>query len=350
VPGNLGGSRHYFFRISETDTIAFFEFKGTEELADNSLLGAGNHLAMTVPSEGELQNAKKTLELAGVKIKSELDHGFCHSICFEDPVNKIALEFATWTHPCDTAQPFLQDPDPVPAALSGAEMTSRYLVSTGTGVETGTSPRALAAAVVYDPDLLALRPCVAVTGAAAVAHCMEALSYPGVPESARDLAREGLLLLWDNLARVAAGTADLACRQDALAGASLAGRAHQAAGPGLLHLVCELAASRHVASYSVLSTLLLPEVLRAHGDEAGHARIALGDLRRGTPADTALKDFAVALGVTATLDELGIRASLTAITEQVGSLPAVQADRVASAARLRAALATGFTTEPQPVD
>jgi catechol 2,3-dioxygenase-like lactoylglutathione lyase family enzyme len=118
VPGNLGGSRHYFFRISETDTIAFFEFKGTDQLADNSLLGAGNHLAITVPSEGELQNAKKVLELNDVKIKSELDHGFCHSIYFEDPVNKIALEFATWTHPCDTAQPFLQDPTPVPAALA----------------------------------------------------------------------------------------------------------------------------------------------------------------------------------------------------------------------------------------
>jgi catechol 2,3-dioxygenase-like lactoylglutathione lyase family enzyme len=118
VPGNLGGSRHYFFRISETDTIAFFEFKDVELHADNSLLGAGNHLAMSVPSEGELQNAKKVLELNGIKIKSELDHGFCHSIYFEDPVNKIALEFATWQHPCDTAQPFLQDPNPVPAALA----------------------------------------------------------------------------------------------------------------------------------------------------------------------------------------------------------------------------------------
>lgn len=118
VPGNLGGSRHYFFRISESDTIAFFEFKDTELHADNSLLGAGNHLAIAVPSEGELQNAKKVLELNGVKINSELDHGFCHSIYFEDPVNKIALEFATWQHPCDTAQPFLQDADPVPSALA----------------------------------------------------------------------------------------------------------------------------------------------------------------------------------------------------------------------------------------
>jgi hypothetical protein len=33
---NLGGSRHYFFRISESGAIAFFEFKDVEEHADNS--------------------------------------------------------------------------------------------------------------------------------------------------------------------------------------------------------------------------------------------------------------------------------------------------------------------------
>lgn len=116
VPGDLGDSRHYFFRIGDQDTIAFFEFKGTETPSDNALVGAGNHLAITVPSEGELQRAKALLEDNGVKVKSELDHGFCHSIYFDDPVNDIALEFATWQHPCDVEQPFLQDPDPVPAA------------------------------------------------------------------------------------------------------------------------------------------------------------------------------------------------------------------------------------------
>ncbi len=117
VPGSLGGSKHYFFRISDTDTIAFFEFKKESRPADNALVGAGNHLAITVPSEGELQKAKALLEANGVNVKSDLDHGFCHSIYFDDPVNGIALEFATWTHPCDIAQPFLQDPDPVPSAL-----------------------------------------------------------------------------------------------------------------------------------------------------------------------------------------------------------------------------------------
>ena len=128
VPGNLGGSRHYFFRISEQDTIAFFEFADVEIPADNTQLGAGNHLAITVPSEAELQKAKQHLEANGIKIKSDLDHGFCHSIYFEDPVNKIALEFATWTHPCDEEEPFLQDLNPVPAAIAaiGTDRYARY--------------------------------------------------------------------------------------------------------------------------------------------------------------------------------------------------------------------------------
>jgi catechol 2,3-dioxygenase-like lactoylglutathione lyase family enzyme len=128
VPGDLGGSRHYFFRIGDQDTIAFFEFADVEIAADNTQLGAGNHLAITVPSEGELQKAKEHLDANGIKIKSDLDHGFCHSIYFEDPVNKIALEFATWTHACDEEEPFLQDPNPVPGAIAaiGADRYARY--------------------------------------------------------------------------------------------------------------------------------------------------------------------------------------------------------------------------------
>ena len=142
-PGNLGGSRHYFFRISEQDTIAFFEFLDVETPADNSLLGAGNHLAITVPSETELQNAKTLLEANGVKIKSDLDHGFCHSIYFEDPVNKVALEFATWKHACDAEEPFLQDPNPVPAALEaiGQDKYSRFQLHYSPDGHGGAEPR-----------------------------------------------------------------------------------------------------------------------------------------------------------------------------------------------------------------
>jgi len=208
--------------------------------------------------------------------------------------------------------------------------------------EFGTSPRALAAAVIYDPDLLAAMPRhLAASGVAAVAHCVEALCYPGVPDEARYWAREGLLLLWDSLVRVAAGAADLSSRHDALAGASLAGRAHQAAGPGLLHLLCDLTAARHDVSYGALHALLLPKVLCAHGTAAGQARAAISDLRPDVSAETALEEFAAALGVTATVDELGIRATLTALTERVGGHPAVPPGRVrqATVRRLRETLA-----------
>jgi alcohol dehydrogenase class IV len=221
----------------------------------------------------------------------------------------------------------------VPTTYSGAEMTSRYLVTTERGAETGASPRALATAVIYDPDLLApATQRVAVTGASAVAHCLEALCYPDVPDDARDSAREGLLLLWDSLVKVAAGTADLNCRQDALAGASLAGRAYHAAGPGLLHLLCDQLAARHDVGYAVLPALLLPQVLRAHGPQADPARAVISDLRPGVSAETALEEFAAALGVTATIDELGLRAALVALTGQVGRHPGVQPGRVTAAA------------------
>ena len=230
----------------------------------------------------------------------------------------------------------------VPTTYSGSEMTSRYLVTTERGAEIGASPRALATAVIYDPDLLApMAQRVAATGVTAVAHCLEALCYPDVSDDARDLAREGLLLLWDNLVKVAAGTADLSCRQDALAGASLAGRAYDAAGPGLLHLLCDLTAAHHDVSYAILPALLLPPVLRAHGAQAEPARAAVGDLRPGVTAEAAVEEFAAAVGVTETIDGLGLRVALTALTEQVGHHPGMQTGRVtlAEVGRLREILA-----------
>ena len=227
----------------------------------------------------------------------------------------------------------------VPTTYCGAEMTSRYLVTTGKGAETGTSPRVLPTAVIYDPDLLPADQRVLATGIIALAHCLEALSYPGVPDEARDSAHEGLLLLWDTLPRIAAGAAGLRCRRDALTGASMAGRAHQIAGPGLLHLLCDQAAARHDVSYAVLAAILLPAILRAHETEADPARAALAGLRPGLPAEIALGEFAAVLGVAITIDKLGLRADLT---ELVSTLPGTAPGRVTSATvgRLQAILAT----------
>jgi maleylacetate reductase len=214
----------------------------------------------------------------------------------------------------------------VPTTFSGAEMTSRYLVTTGRGAEIGTSPRSLPAAVIYDPDLLTTLPArvAAASGLTAVAHCVEALCYPGVPADAQDWAREGLLLLWDSLGKIAAGPADPSCLQDALAGASMAGRVHEVAGPGLLHLLCDIAAARQVADYGTVLALLLPRVLLAHGDQAAPASAALADLRPGVPAAAALAEFAVALGLEPGRDTSATRAALAALTAEAGAHPAAR--------------------------
>jgi maleylacetate reductase len=218
----------------------------------------------------------------------------------------------------------------VPTTYSGSEMTSRYLVTTERGLETGTSGRVLARTVIYDPDLVATLPpgIAASSGITAVAHCIESLCYPAAPPEAADLARAGLPLLWDSLSKIAAGATDLDCRQDALAGASLAGRAHEATGPGLLHLLCEIAAVRHQAGSGILHALFLPHVLHAHGDQAQQARAAIAGLRPGVPAETALEELSRALGITADLDELGLRTAVAALTAEVTTHPAARPDRI----------------------
>ncbi|HEY1703917.1 MAG TPA: iron-containing alcohol dehydrogenase [Trebonia sp.] len=214
----------------------------------------------------------------------------------------------------------------VPTTFSGSEMTSRYVVTTDQGVEVGASPRSLPRAVVYDPDLLAALPArvAAASGLTAVAHCVEALCYPSVPSGTRDLARQGLLLLWDSLGKVVAGSAEPSFARDALTGASMAGRVHEAAGPGLLHLLCDIAAARQVADYGAALALLLPDMVRAHGDRAAPVSAALAELEPRVPAATALAEFALSLGLAPDHDTPAVRTALAALTTEAGAHPAAR--------------------------
>ncbi|MEV4599095.1 iron-containing alcohol dehydrogenase [Amycolatopsis sp. NPDC049253] len=192
----------------------------------------------------------------------------------------------------------------VPTTFSGAERTSRYFVTTGRGKETGTSGRVLPRAVLYDPELVAGLPreVVASSGSTALAHCLEVLCHPA-SEEALASAREGLLLLWDSLASLAAGAGDLSTCQDALAGAGLAGHAlHELGRPGVAHQVCDVVSTRFGLGYGLLHALFLPLVLRAHGDAADAARAALAELRPGVAAEQAVAEFAVTMGLAAEVD------------------------------------------------
>ena len=101
--GGLGepGFRHYFFEISETDLIAFFEWPGVEAVKPkkHGQPAKGpfvfDHIAFGVDTSEALWELKDKLDAAGFNSSDMIDHGFIHSIYAFDP-NGIPIEFS-WT-------------------------------------------------------------------------------------------------------------------------------------------------------------------------------------------------------------------------------------------------------------
>jgi catechol 2,3-dioxygenase-like lactoylglutathione lyase family enzyme len=93
------GSRHYFFEISDTDLIAFFEWDGVEpvEEKDHGYPVRGpfifDHVSFGVETEEDLWDLKDRLGSAEFWVSEVVDHGFIHSIYAFDP-NGIPIEFS----------------------------------------------------------------------------------------------------------------------------------------------------------------------------------------------------------------------------------------------------------------
>ncbi|TAL23154.1 MAG: VOC family protein [Nitrospirae bacterium] len=93
------GYRHYFFEISETDLIAFFEWPGVQgvEEKEHGYPVKGpfifDHVSFGVEEEDDLWELKDKLETAGFEVSMVIDHGFIHSIYAFDP-NGIPIEFS----------------------------------------------------------------------------------------------------------------------------------------------------------------------------------------------------------------------------------------------------------------
>jgi catechol 2,3-dioxygenase-like lactoylglutathione lyase family enzyme len=116
-----GPMRHYFFRIGDHNTVAFFEMEGIETFAK----GAGSppdrpiqfdHLSFDVSDEEELLRLRKRLLEFGCEVTDVVDHGMVQSLYFTDP-NGIALEASYWVVDPTVAgaDAYIEDPNPVPA-------------------------------------------------------------------------------------------------------------------------------------------------------------------------------------------------------------------------------------------
>lgn len=127
--GGLGepGFRHYFFEISETDLIAFFEWPGVKRVEPKAhgrpVRGPFifDHVSFGVESSEALWELKDTLDAAGFEPSDVIDHGFIHSIYAFDP-NGIPIEFS-WTVEDKNihVEPVMGDTEPTILASEGPE-------------------------------------------------------------------------------------------------------------------------------------------------------------------------------------------------------------------------------------
>ena len=124
------GYRHYFFQISDTDLIAFFEWRGVEPVAkkEHGRPVSGpftfDHVCFGVETEDDLWLLKDRLEAAGFPTSDVIDHGFIHSIYAHDP-NGIPIEFSHNVTGVDIRKrPQMRDKAPSRTTLEGAEPQS----------------------------------------------------------------------------------------------------------------------------------------------------------------------------------------------------------------------------------
>lgn len=121
------GYRHYFFEISQTDLIAFFEWPGVEPVAQKQhgkpVSGpfVFDHVSFGVESEDDLWELKDKLQAAGFRVSDVIDHGFIHSIYSFDP-NGIPIEFSWNVEGVDIRRnPTMGDSSPTAKAQEGPE-------------------------------------------------------------------------------------------------------------------------------------------------------------------------------------------------------------------------------------
>ena len=119
--------RSYFFRIGETQTVAFMEYFGVDHEKYAKPVGVAfplasqfDHLSLNLDSEAAVWALRARLREYGCEVSDIVDSGILRSIYFTDPTG-IALEASWWTIDLDAANfddiDRFQDPDPVPALV-----------------------------------------------------------------------------------------------------------------------------------------------------------------------------------------------------------------------------------------
>jgi len=124
--------RHYFFELSNTDMVAFFEWPDVENIdkKDHGVPVKGpfafDHVSFGVETNDDLWKLKDKIHSAGFWVSEVIDHGFIHSIYMFDP-NNIPIEFSVAVEIIDLRKhPQMKDKNPSLTAMDGPDPVSGY--------------------------------------------------------------------------------------------------------------------------------------------------------------------------------------------------------------------------------
>ena len=197
----------------------------------------------------------------------------------------------------------------VPTTYAGSEATSVWGLTEGARKTTGTDPRVLPRAIIYDAALTLTLPVPmsVASGLNALAHCVDSMWAPNADPINRSFASEGIRALRAGLPAVAADPAGLDGREEALYAAYLSATAFASAGSGLHHKICHVLGGAFSLPHAQTHAVVLPYVLAFNGPAApaaeqriaaalgaGRASDGLAELRRLLGAPAALRDYGFA--------------------------------------------------------
>ncbi|MET9793785.1 maleylacetate reductase [Streptomyces canus] len=197
----------------------------------------------------------------------------------------------------------------VPTTYAGSEATSVWGLTERARKTTGTDPRVLPRAIVYDATLtLSLPVAMSVASALnALAHCVDSMWAPRTDPIDQALAGEGIRALAAGLPALVAEPTALAGREQVLYGAYLSAVAFSSAGSGLHHKICHVLGGAYNLPHAQTHAVVLPYVLAfnaAAAPEAEHriaeafgaasAHDGLNRLRGAVNAPRALRDHGLA--------------------------------------------------------
>ncbi|MFI6019441.1 maleylacetate reductase [Streptomyces sp. NPDC051287] len=220
----------------------------------------------------------------------------------------------------------------VPTTYAGSEATAVWGLTEDSVKTTGTDPRVLPRAVVYDATLTLSLPVglSVASGLNALAHCVDSMWAPRTDPIDQALAAEGVRALRTGLPLVVKDPRALDGREQTLYGAYLAAAAFASAGSGLHHKVCHVLGGMFNLPHAQTHAVVLPHVLAFN---APFARDAERRLAAAFGSPTAVE------GLTGLRDRLGAPRSLAAL-----GMP-----REGVAAAAEAVVAAAPADNPRPV-